>query len=344
MDLPTFAPARGSPSWHRSWARRAHVVIASGALLVSPARAGAEDTADRAAMAQGLYESAAALMKAGKPAEACPKLEESQRLDPAMGTQFFLAVCYESTGRPTSAWSLFLEVATAAKADGNAVRETTARSRAAALEPKLPRLAVSVAEADTGLPGLTVVRDGVVLKAVAWGSAIPVDLGDHTVRATATGKVPWETTVTVRELGQKLDVAVPPLADAPAAQGAVPLDAPRGGERHALPAQRVAGLVVGGAGVAGLVAGGVLGLMTRSAWNHAVAACPAQAACRADAHDQSTRALSLATGSTVVFAAGGAAVAAGLVLWLTTPSPKRAARLQVAPFAAGAGVLASGSF
>src|SRR5262249_6025428 len=158
------------------------------------------------------------------------------------------------------------------------------------------------------------------------------------VRATATGKISWEMTVTVRELGQKLEVAVPPLADAPAgpAQGAAragPRDAPPAGEGHALAGQRVAGLVVGSAGVGGLAAGGVLGLMTRSAWNQAVATCPAQAACSADAHARSTRALSLATGSTVAFAAGGAAVAAGLVLWVTTPSQKAAARLQIAPIA-----------
>src|ERR1700691_908594 len=116
---------------------RARLLIASGLLLAWPSRASAQGSTERTATAQGLYESAAALMKAGKSAEACPKLEESQRLDPAMGTQFFLAVCYESTGRPTSAWSLFLEVANAAKAAGNTVRETTARARAAALEPKL---------------------------------------------------------------------------------------------------------------------------------------------------------------------------------------------------------------
>src|SRR6185369_5679854 len=102
---------------HRTWP------LALALLLAHPAVAWADTPADRAARAQGLYDAAAELIKAGKFAEACPKLEESQRLDPAMGTQFFLAGCYEKTGRPTSAWSLFLEVAAAAKAAGNTVRE-----------------------------------------------------------------------------------------------------------------------------------------------------------------------------------------------------------------------------
>jgi hypothetical protein len=103
--------------------------------------------------------------------------------------------------------------------------------------------------------------------------------------------------------------------------------------------------VVGGAGVAGLVVGGALGLMTRSTWNQAEAACPTHLACSAGAHEQSSRALTLATGSTVAFAAGGAAVAGGLVLWLTAPSRRASARLQLVPIGAGAvGAFTSGSF
>lgn len=109
-----------------------------------------------------------------------------QRLDPAMGTQFFLATCYENTRRPTSAWSLFLEVAAAAKAAGKTVGGSTARARAAALEPKLPRLRVTLDEATAATPGLEVERDGVALKRVAWGVPIPVDLGNHTLRVRAT--------------------------------------------------------------------------------------------------------------------------------------------------------------
>jgi hypothetical protein len=344
--------------------RRAPLLLVL-ALTLWPATARSQTATDRAAIAQGLYEAAAALMRAGHYAEACPKLEESQRLDPAMGTQFFLATCYEATGRPTTAWSLFLEVASAAKADGNAVRESTAHARAAALESKLPRVSIVVGAAAAAIPGLVLTRDGIALKPVVWGSPVPVDLGPHVVRATAPGKAPWETTVRVGELGQKLEVTVPVLADAKpgAAQPVVAPSEPPApppvedtasksavvdaqDALRRISSQRIAALSVGAAGVAGAVVGGVLGMMARSAWNQADAACPTHMACSKDAHDGSVRALSLATGSTAAFVVGGATVATSVILWITSPRPASTARVRIAPFAGARvmGVAAEGAF
>jgi hypothetical protein len=313
----------------------------------APGAAEPASEADRVATAQGLYEAAGALMQAGKLAEACLKLEESQRLDPAMGTEFFLATCYEHTDRPTSAWLHFLQVAAAAKAAGNVQRERTARARAAALEPKLPRLAVVVPDAVGRLPGVIVARDGAELKPVVWGAGVPVDLGEHTVRATASGKASWEATVVLRELGERREVTVPPLEDAhaPAVQAGGAAGPPPFGA-GGMPGQRIAALVMGGAGVAGLVAGGSLGLVARGAWDHAVSACPAQQACSMEAHDASLRAVSLGTGSTAAFVAGGAALAGALVLWLTAPGSAAKTGVAPAPLAGprAAGLSITGSF
>ena len=87
---------------------------------------------------------ARALMKAKNYAEACPKLAESQRLDPGIGTQFHLADCYENQGKLASAWATFLEVASLAAASNQPDREKAAKARAARLEPRLPRLTIVV--------------------------------------------------------------------------------------------------------------------------------------------------------------------------------------------------------
>lgn len=47
------------------------------------------------------------LVQKGDWAAACPKFEESERLDPGIGTLYHLADCYEHVGRLATAWGLF---------------------------------------------------------------------------------------------------------------------------------------------------------------------------------------------------------------------------------------------
>jgi hypothetical protein len=311
-----------------------------------PVRAGAQTSAERVATAQALYETAAALARAGRWAEACPKLEESQRLDPALGTQFHLATCYESSGRPTSAWSLFLEVAAAAKATGQTVRESTARARAAALEPRLPRITVVLSRSAASIRDLEISRDGVTLKPVVLGTAVPVDFGSHVVRASAPNKVPWQTTAHVTELGQRIVIEVPALSsaaagDAPAATAvAAEPSSPRPAK---LGAPRVAAIAIGSVGLVGIAVGSALGLTARSLWNEADAACPSHRACPIAAHDQSAKALAFAAGSTVSFAAGGGALATALVVWLAS-SPRSSTAVLPLAGPGIAGLVAAGRF
>ncbi|MFT3772812.1 MAG: hypothetical protein QM820_46080 [Minicystis sp.] len=325
------------------------------ALSLIASSAGAQTSADRVATAQALFETAATLARAGKWAEACPKLEESQRLDPAMGTQFHLAACYENVGRPTSAWSLFLDVAVAARAAGNPVREATARARANALEPRLPRITLILSDAAAAIPGLEVSRDRIPVKPVVLGTAVPVDFGSHVVRAAAPGRAAWQTTAEISELGQRIVIRVPLLPreaapgaapagpDAPPTAGLPPIQ-PAASPARRLAAPRVAAIAVGTVGLLSLAAGGALGLAARSSWSDADAACPSHRGCTPAAHDRSVRALTLATGSTITFVAGGAGVATALVLWIA--SPKSPPPVGLAPLAGPgiAGLVATGRF
>jgi len=65
------------------------------------------------------------------------------------------------------------------------------------------------------VPGLEIKRDGTVLGRTTWGTSMPVDRGEHTIVATAPGKSPWETQVTIRDNGERKIVMIPPLRDRP---------------------------------------------------------------------------------------------------------------------------------
>ena len=87
--------------------QRRLVSCAIALLLTTSAKARADD----ATTADKLFEEANALAAVGRYAEACPKLAESQRIEPAVGTQFNLADCHEHLGQTATAFALFSEVA-----------------------------------------------------------------------------------------------------------------------------------------------------------------------------------------------------------------------------------------
>src|SRR5580698_1944581 len=178
-------------------------------LVVMSARpAGAQATAQDQAVAQSLYDEARKLSTAGKWGDACPKLEESQRLDPTPVTEFYLADCYEHAGRTASAWTTFLDLAaTEHKAGGakSTEREHVARGRATALEPKLTQLVIEV-PATVRVAGLVVKRDGEVVREGQWGAQVAVDPGKHTIEASAPGKTTWTSSQDVQGAGTRTTV------------------------------------------------------------------------------------------------------------------------------------------
>ena len=92
-------------------ARVGAAVLVGAWLALAPSSARAQD-----ANAEELFRRAKALMTANKHAEACPMLEESYRLEKAMGTLLNLALCHEKIGKVASAWVEFRAVEQQARA------------------------------------------------------------------------------------------------------------------------------------------------------------------------------------------------------------------------------------
>ncbi len=205
--------------------RRTRTFALALALAVSalaPRVARADVAAEQRATAQALFDDARKLMAEKKYAEACPKFEESQRIDPGLGTLLNLAECQAQTGKTASAWANFLEAAFQAKAAGQSKRENIARARAAALEPKLSRMTI-LAVVPPGAK-VEIKRDGAVVSSSLVGTAVPIDPGEHTVTATGPGKAPWETKIRVNPDGHQVTVSVPQLADAGPAPPPLPVE------------------------------------------------------------------------------------------------------------------------
>ena len=301
-------------------------------------------------------------MRDGKLTEACPMLEESQRLDPAVGTEYNLAECDERAGKTASAWALFLDVAATTKAAGQTAREQVARERAAALAPKLVKLLITVPANPP--EGLEIRRDGVPVGRTQWGIALPVDPGAHTLAVTAPGYKPYKTSFTLAGEGQTTAMAIPafeageagePLPDARDADGAPARPTAPAHERRedrapapneaGLGTQRALAIVAAGVGVVGLGVGSVFGLESLSKHKESVNLGCSGSTCTPEGGLARNDAIDDGNVSTAAFVIGVLGVAAGAVLWLTAPPAHRSASpsasVALAPLPGGAALVGS---
>lgn len=259
-------------------------------------------------VAQALFEDARRLMDQQRHREACAKFQESNRLDPAMGTQFNLADCYERIGRYASAWILFVDVAAAARGSGETDREQAARRRALAVEPRLTKLRIRVA---APIDGLVVSIDGQPIPSPQWGTASPVEPGAYRVEARASGYQPWSRTIAARGEGSTVDLLVPALAPHRSRPRPEP-DATAALDSRVTAAITMAAL--GGVGLAVGVGTGIAAIVKK---NQADEHCPIENQCYAEGIELRDEARKVAGVSTVSFAVGASALVGAVLLWLT---------------------------
>lgn len=274
--------------------RKAVIALAIAALVVgrvAPARA------DDTPIAESLFQQGLAAMERQDYGRACGLLAESQRLDPGGGTLLNLALCHERAGKIATAWARYHDALGIARRDAREDRITFAAEHIRLLEPRLPRLAISMNEP---LAGAHAKVDGVDLSAYVWETPSPIDPGEHVLRVEAPGHVPWTLTVNVRETEMRR-VTVPRLPPARAIESAFPPSSPGR-------TQRIFGWSLTGVGASAVLAGAVLGALAIGAESTADASCPGTGACSDPRGlDASNRATAFSTAATIS-AIGGAIV------------------------------------
>ena len=313
-----------------------------------------------AAAADAMFAEARRLLAAGDVKAACPKFAESYRLDPALGSLLNLAACHEKEGRVATAWSEYRDAEAQALKAKDEKRAAYSKKQAAAIEPRVPRLAIAVTETP---PGFAVTRNAAPVGEAAYGMSLPIDPGPQDLAATAPGRERWTKRITLAE-GARLRLVVPDLVVAKEAPSAAakrspgpdgaPTNAPLPSSTAEPPepppssGQRVAGFAVAGVGLAALAAGGVFAGLTAGQKAAADERCPDKQ-CDALGLDDIATARTFAWVSNITFGAGGAMVLVGGILALTakpTPPPPSSGALHVVPVVGNrsSGVVVFGSF
>ena len=297
-------------------------ILLAAVMGTTPARAQHES------VAESLFRQAREQMKRGEVRDACPKFEESFRLNPSIGTLLNLGLCEEALGHTATAWTKLRQFLDSAPADDD--RLPLARGRIAKLETQLPWVRIVV---DPGDDPLVVQLDGVELRAASLSDSIPVNPGPHSLRITRSTGEATETRFEIYPAEKRTVQLTPPLRLPPAKPAATnPSPPPANLEQLERPApvsaakatptpshgtgERVAAYTIGALGVAGLVTGSVFGLMALSDRNVVREQCPnheCQTQAGLDALQSGPRNQTIANVAFVVGAIG--LVTGGVLLW-----------------------------
>lgn len=281
--------------------------------------------ADRA---EKLFTEGQELMRGGNVAEACGKLEESFKLDAAMGTLLNMAFCHEKQGRVGLAWREYRSAAARAQTEGQAQRAKFAAGRAVEIEAKLVRAQVVPPRGDN-VRALRIDGDRIDGDL----TVIHLEPGRHVVDVTTSlGERPVVVEARAGQTDLRIDIpAIAQLTPVPASPAVVPAapvapasaapNAPPGEAAPASPTdtKKIVGWSLVGAGAVGLGLGTFFGLRTFSEKSAAEDNCSGDV-CTAEGKRHGDDAHTFALVSTIAFAVGIAGVGVGTYLVLSPSS------------------------
>lgn len=261
---------------------------------------------------------------------ACAKFEESQNLDPGLGTQLNLADCYEKIGRTASAWALFLEVEAKAKAVHQTPREQYARQRATQLASKLAKLTLEVRWPNHD-ESREIQRDRVVVRHPQWGVSIPVDPGLHSIQVVVQGQVLWSQEIKLNEAEHKTIVVPDIKQDTKKMKEVKPVFAAlepnaKSSSDQVMPRSNASywwtTAILGGVGLVSLGVGTAFGAISLGKNSDSKQFCQSNL-CAPTGVDLRRQSIQAGRVSTIALSAGGAFAITSLMMWIFGPSSKK---------------------
>ncbi len=290
--------------------------------------------------AERLFREGAVALKHGEVDAACGKLQQSNSLEPAIGTLGLLALCHERQGKIATAVEEYRTVASLARTANQPERADIAAARVKELAPRIGHLELKLPLSG---PELTVILNDHRLSAAELSAPLALDPGPVTIRASAEHFESWAGTAVIGSTGGTTKLAIPELersepvrayepprpAPSPRALPSRPRPAPARKPAEAKPSAPT--WVAWGAGAAGLGLGSFFGVRALSSKSDSNAHCVGND-CDADGVRLRSTALHQATASTIAFAAGALATGIGVYLYVSEPEQTHvAAQLTPAP-------------
>lgn len=287
--------------------------------------------ADDASDAETLFDEGVKAKAAGKLAEACTDFRASyDKNRNAVGTILNVALCDEEAGKIASAHKLFAEAEARAREQNLEEHRKAAQEHKDKLAGDVPR--VTIAFTDLA-PETKLVIGGEVVD-TANAKDVEVDPGAVKIVASAPGRVPYETTVTMAK-GTVGTVTIPKLGYPIEDKGRATL-----------------GKVMTFAGAGVVLAGVGIGIYANHKYNgefdngHCTMPSLDHPVCNQTGYATTHNAKTLGWVGTGIGAAGLIAAGVGAALWITAPRHEEARQVTVLPAVTPdtAGVVAFGRF
>lgn len=312
-------------------------LLASGAMTLPRDALAQAPSAANEAERKRLYEEGLALADTGDWAAALERFRRVVAIRSAPRALYTMAQAEERIGQLATAMATYRR----ALADAKAAKDTEVGDAASAaitsLDPRVPRIDLEV---PAGVNDATASLDGRTVAAET--ASLEVNPGEHIIAVTAPGHDRFEAKVVVGP-AERTTVRVQLVA---LAKGSEPSSPPPPPQEMRVP---IGGIVLGSAGIVGLVAGAVLRVKGQSDYDAAANLCGDDAACDSqDLADEGNAGRTLMLGGTIALAAGGALLAASAI-WIgvelgTADKADSAAASRVRLRAGPTGITVEGTF